>query len=90
MTRAIENAQQTRFDLEGYEGRVFATSRRAGAVIVVAHMETDPALRGQGLAAALMAAIVAQARAEGAKIAPHCSYAAAYMAGRPELNDLLA
>jgi predicted GNAT family acetyltransferase len=46
------------------------------------------ALQGRGLAAALVQAALAWARAE--RLRPTCSYVAAYMRRHPDTQDLLA
>ena len=50
---------------------------------------TVPALRGRGIAAALVHAALAHARERGLKVRPDCSYAEAYMQRHPETLDLL-
>ncbi|MEM8707555.1 MAG: GNAT family N-acetyltransferase [Actinomycetota bacterium] len=58
--------------------------------IVVPHVETDPAHRGQGMADRLMAGVLADLRATDRTIVPLCPFAAAYIRERPEEQDLLA
>ncbi len=52
-------------------------------------MEAAPALRGTGAAGRLMEGVLASARAEGLRVVPLCSYAAAYIRRHPEHHDLL-
>jgi predicted GNAT family acetyltransferase len=47
-------------------------------------------MRGQGVAQVLVEALVADARAQGFKIVPQCSYVAALFRRHPEWADLLA
>ena len=49
-----------------------------------------PALRGQGIAARLVEALIEDARSEGFKIIPTCSYVAAQFDRHPEWADLRA
>jgi predicted GNAT family acetyltransferase len=44
---------------------------------------------GRGIASALVQAAMEVARAEGWKVVPACSYAAAWMRRHPEYRDLL-
>jgi uncharacterized protein len=88
MSAVVETTPGARIDLATHEGAVFADIRRAPGLITILHVETAPALRGQGLAAVLMEGIIALARAEGAKVAPSCSYAASYFASHPEHQAL--
>ena len=59
-------------------------------MLVLHHTEVPAALQGQGVAAALVQAALAWARAEGLRVRPVCSYVAAYMKRHPETQDLLA
>jgi uncharacterized protein len=63
--------------------------RQEGDTLVLHHTEVPPALQGQGIAAALVAAALAWARAQGLRVRPSCSYVAAYMRRHPETLDLL-
>jgi len=62
---------------------------RQGDTLVLHHTEVPPALQGQGVAAALVAAALAWARQEGLRVRPSCSYVATYMRRHPETQDLL-
>lgn len=64
--------------------------RREGGVLHLTHTGVPAALQGQGVAAALVAATLDWARAEGLRVNPVCSYVAAYMRRHPETQDLLA
>ena len=86
----IDNAARGRFELVEDGLLAFANYVRQGEVLILPHVEADPALRGKGAAGRLMEGVVAQARAEGLKIRPTCSYAAAWMRRHPEEQDLLA
>lgn len=58
--------------------------------IVIDHTGVPDALGGRGIGLALLRRAVEDARAESVKIVPACSYAAAQIARRPELQDVLA
>jgi len=62
----------------------------AGGVVVVPHVETDPELRGQGMADRLMRGMLDDLRAHDRKITPICGFAAAYLRDHPADSDLLA
>jgi predicted GNAT family acetyltransferase len=80
MTDAFrDNAAQARFELETQGLLSFADYRREPGRLVIPHVESDPALRGQGAAGRLMAKVAELARAEDRKIVPICSYAAAWL-----------
>jgi hypothetical protein len=62
----------------------------AGRVMEITHTGVPPAVEGRGIAAELVAAALAHARANGWKVRPICSYVQAYMRRHPETLDLLA
>ena len=89
-TDVRDNPERQRFELD-VDGQVaFARYRREPGRLLIQHVEAPPALRGTGAASKLMDGIVELARAEGAKIAPLCSYAVAWMRRHDEHRDLLA
>lgn len=59
-------------------------------VRLVDHTFVPPEARGQGLAAKLVDAIVADAKTQGFKIAPQCPYVAKAFGQHPEWADLRA
>lgn len=61
-----------------------------GAVRVAEHTLVPPKIGGRGVAAQLVAALVADARTEGFKIDPVCSYVAAQFERHPDWADLRA
>lgn len=86
-----------RHDREGcrFETRVDGVQgeldyRLADGVMHIEHTNVPEAIGGRGIASALVGAAVQAARAEGWKVAPACSYAAAWMRRHPEFSDLLA
>jgi predicted GNAT family acetyltransferase len=63
--------------------------RVGGNVMSIMHTGVPPQLEGRGIAAALTQAALDHARAQGWKVRPLCSYAAAYMRRHPETAMLL-
>jgi len=59
-------------------------------VRVADHTFVPPQLRGGGIAAKLVEALVADAREEGFRIVPQCSYVAVAFRRHPEWADLHA
>lgn len=74
--------------LEGAEGH--AEYELEPGRMRMTHTVVDPRLQGRGVAAALVAAALAHARAEGLKVVPQCSYVEAYLRRHPETADLRA
>lgn len=58
--------------------------------VIVPHVETLAAHRGNGYAARLMEGLLAIVRTEGHKIVPLCSFAAGHVADNPQHHDLVA
>lgn len=64
------------------------TWKRRGAVRVADHTTVPPEIGGRGVAARLVEALVADARAQGFRIEPECSYVDAAFRRHPEWQDL--
>jgi len=62
----------------------------ADGVMHMTHTVVHPALQGRGIAARLVEAAFAYARAEHLKIDPLCSYVRVYMQRHPETESLRA
>ena len=67
------------------------TYRKLGSgVIAIDHTYVPPAYRGNNLAQMLVNRGIADARSEGTKIRPECSYVVAQFRRHPDWADLLA
>lgn len=64
--------------------------RRDGTTIVADHTGVPPAFRNAGLALKLVEAAIADARVQGFRIVPACSYVAAQFRRHPEWAALRA
>ena len=89
MAGVTDNAAAHRFELAEAGDVAFADYRREPGRLVIFHVEAPPALRGTGAAGRLMDGVLAAARAEGLRVVPLCSYAAAYIRRHREHQDLL-
>ena len=58
-------------------------------VMHITHTGVHPSLQGRGIAAALIEAAFAHARAQGLKVDPVCSYVRTYIRRHPETRDLV-
>jgi len=85
-----DNQATSRFELDESGIVSFCDYRRRSGAVLLLHVETPIAARGQGGAGRLMAAIADHARVEGFKLLPMCSYAAVWMRRHPEHRALLA
>jgi uncharacterized protein len=59
-----------------------------GGARVAEHTLVPPAIGGRGVAARLVEALVADARAQGFKVVPECSYVAVAFQRHPEWAEL--
>jgi len=64
--------------------------RLEGTRMSITHTGVPEQVGGRGIASALVNAAFEAARAEGWKVAPACSYAAAWVLRHPEVATLLA
>lgn len=86
----IHNPAASRFEATIDGQLAICDYRRDGRTLVLPHTVVPAALQGRGVAAELVRAALAWARAEGLEVEPWCSYVAAYMHRHPETRDLLA
>ncbi|HEX2794946.1 MAG TPA: GNAT family N-acetyltransferase [Croceicoccus sp.] len=79
-----------RAKVEGHQQAGELTYQKSDGVLVADHTFVPDALRGKGVAARLVDALIADARQEGTKIRPLCSYVVAAFRRHPEWKDVLA
>lgn len=79
-----------RVELPGIDRPAVLTWRALGPLRIAEHTFVPPEMRGCGVAQQLVEALVADARAQGFKIVPQCSYVDAQFRRHPEWSDLLA
>jgi len=85
------NPDASRYELV-VDGAVvgFAEYRRTGDTMVMHHTYTEPAHRGQGIAAEVVGHALDDIRSRGLHVVPSCWYVAAYIGDHPEHSDLVA
>jgi len=66
------------------------TYQRRGTTLVADHTLVPPEIGGRGVAAMLVEALVADARAAGERIVPQCSYVDAWFRRNPDQADVRA
>jgi predicted GNAT family acetyltransferase len=86
----IDNADQSRFELEEGGHLAWAQYRIRDSQVVISHVEAEPPLRGTGAAGRLMQQITDHARANQLVIVPRCSYARSWFQRHPQAGDVLA
>lgn len=88
--RAEQRFEQGFVDADGEVRIVFADYAMRGDTRVILHVEADPKLRGSGAAGKFMQALAEQARTDGFKLWPSCSYAKAWLDRHPQYKDVNA
>jgi hypothetical protein len=88
------NGGEYRAHLDGHEATGLLTWQNApsqeGPIWIADHTLVPSAIGNRGIAARLVEALIADARDEGARIVPACSYVAVAFARHPEWADLRA
>lgn len=89
LPEVVHRPELGRFELTVDGGLCIAAYSLRGDVMLMTHTEVPHPLEGRGLAARVVAAALAHARASGLKVRPLCSYVQSYMKRHPESQDLL-
>lgn len=89
MNEVTDNQEESRFERIENGKLAFADYVLSDGILVLPHVEADPALRGTGAAGRLMEGVLAVARQSGWKVRPICGYAVAYIQRHPAHQDLL-
>jgi predicted GNAT family acetyltransferase len=84
------NPSERRFEAEIGGHLAVAEYALDGDRMTFTHTLVPPELRGKGLAEKLVRAGLAEARAQGRRVVPACSYVAAFIERHAEFKDLLA
>lgn len=85
----VQNVAASRFEVQVDGLLSICDYRLRDGVLVLPHTVVPPALQGRGIAAALVEAALAHARAEGLRVDPVCSYVAVHLRRHPRHADLL-
>jgi predicted GNAT family acetyltransferase len=88
MAQITDNTDRSRFELVEEGKLAFADYRLDDGLLILPHVEADPALRGKGTAGRLMDGVLTLASERGWKVRPICGYAAAYITRHPEYSEL--
>jgi predicted GNAT family acetyltransferase len=88
--KVINDEAVSRFEASVGGQVAYLSYERRGARIVYDHTKVPPALEGHGLAGKLTRTALDDARAQGLKVVPVCSYVASYIGKHPEYQDLVA
>ena len=83
------DAAAARFEAAVDGGVAECVYRLDHGLMNIVHTEVPPHSEGRGIAAALVHAALAHARAQGWRVRPSCSYVHSYMRRHPETQDLM-
>lgn len=75
--------------IDGQEAEL-VYAKAADGTLIADHTGVPPALEGRGIAHALVDRLIADARQQGFKIVPACSFVAAQFRNHPDWSDLVA
>ncbi len=89
MSQITDNQAAGRFELVEDGKLAFADYRVENGVLILPHVEADPALRGKGSAGRLMTGVLDLARERTFKVRPICGYAVSFIQRHAEYSDLL-
>lgn len=89
MNPVTDNTARQRFELVEDGKLAFSEYRRQDDLLILPHVEADPALRGKGTAGRLMQGTMEIVRERKLKVRPVCGYAVAWLQRHPEFGDLL-
>lgn len=84
------NVGLQQFETQAGDGSLaFLTYSFEGRNVAFDHTFVPEELRGRGIAASLVRAALQEARLQGWRVLPRCSYVAGFMERHPEFADLM-
>lgn len=83
------NAARNRYELKVGDATAIAAYERAEGKIVFVHTEVPESLSGQGVGSALARGALEDARAQGLRVVPVCTFIAGYLKRHPEYQDIV-
>jgi uncharacterized protein len=89
MSIVRDNKVLSRFELDAEDAVAFANYRQTPSAVIITHTETPRALRGHGIASALIEGALALIRADGRKVIAGCGFVVDYLRKHPEYRDMV-
>ena len=90
MAAVRDNKTLSRFEMDVEGAVAFANYRLTPLAVIITHTETPRALRGRGIASALVKGALDLIRADGRKVIAGCGFVVDYLYKHPEFADLSA
>ena len=84
-----DNPDDGQFEVTTEGGLAVLTYDRREGKLHLLHTGVPDEAEGQGIGGRLVRAALEQAREQGLKVVPHCSFARAYVARHPEFADVV-
>jgi predicted GNAT family acetyltransferase len=84
------NAAASRYEAEVAGQLAVAEYIVEGSRMIFTHTLVPPELRGRGIAESLVRTALEDARSQGVRVVPQCSYVEAFIRRYPEFQPLLA
>ena len=84
-----DNKALHRFELDVEGATAFANYRLTPSAVIITHTETPRALRGRGIASALVQGALQLIRSDGLKVIAGCGFVVDYLQKHPEFADLV-
>lgn len=85
----VHHAVESRFEAIVDDARCVLEYQLRDGVMSIDHTEVPPAVGGRGIAGDLVRTAFDTARREGWRVAPNCSYAAAWVERHAEYRELV-
>lgn len=85
----VRNEAVNRFDVQVQDAPAFMTYKQRGTVLSLVHTEVPAALRGKGIAGALIRTVLDWARTQHLTILPFCPAVASVIEKHPEYASLI-
>lgn len=89
MAEVTDNEAEGQFELKTEEGLAVLTYDRREGKLFLLHTGVPEEMEGKGVGGQLVHAALEQARAQGLKVVPYCSFAHAYAGRHPEFADVV-
>lgn len=88
--RIRHNEAAGRYEAEMNGHLAMAEYRREGDRVIFTHTFVPPEMRGRGVAEKLVRTALEEARQDGRRVVPQCSYVALFLRRNPEFRSLMA
>ena len=89
MAEVKDNEAEGQFEAKTEEGVAVLTYDRREGKLFLLHTGVPEEMEGHGIGGQLVHAALEQARAQGLKVVPYCSFARAYAERHPEFADVV-